>query len=78
MYETNNNLKITVHNLQSLEKHFNLTANFMYRHMFKGNIYIIQRQKQLIILAFLKSDYSFFRKWRFNPITGKQNFSIQF
>jgi hypothetical protein len=44
--------------------------------MFKGNIYIIQREKQLIIFTFLKSDYSFFRKWRFNPITGKQNFSI--
>jgi len=50
----------------------------MYRHMFKGSIYIIQREKQLIIFTFLKSDNSFFRKWRFNLITGKQNFSIQF
>jgi len=50
----------------------------MYRHMFKSNINIIQREKQLIIFTFLKSDHSFFRKWEFNPITGKQNFSIQF
>jgi hypothetical protein len=45
--------------------------------MFNGNIYIIQREKQLIIIfTFLTSDYSFFRKWPFNPTTGKQNFSI--
>jgi hypothetical protein len=69
---------------QKLEKHFKITANFMYTHthththMFKGNIYIIQREKQLIIFTFLKSDYSFFRQWQFNPVPGKQTFSIQF
>jgi len=50
----------------------------MYRHMFKGNIYITQREKQLKIFTFLKSDYSFFRKWQLDPVTGKQNFSIHF